>query len=529
MHSLGYTTTLVAAQLAALAMAQATITVNMASELQEMDGFGVSQAFGRASEFEDMDSGPRKDALDYLFSQTTGAGLSIIRNRIGSGGSGDSILPSSPGCTTCAPNYVWDNDDAGQVWFTKNAMEYGVEQVYVDAWSAPGFMKTNGDQSNGGYLCGVSGASCSSGDWRQAYADFLVQYVKYYIDNGMPVTHLGFLNEPDYVTSYSSMESSGNQAADFIPTLYDTLAAEGLEDQVKIACCDAIGWPGQKTMTSQLVSRGMEQYLGLITSHMYTGDPDSPMSTSLKTWQTEGCDLDNSWSTDWYSNGGLGDGLTWADKIAKGVIDAGLSGYIYWQGAEVNQFQANSYLVASDGSSVYPSGRLWAFAQWSRYVRPGARRVSVSGSLSSTRIGAFKNTDGSVAVVFTNTGSSSQSTKLVFENFTPTDAIAYLTDNSHSVSETSVSLSSGAVTVSIPTRSVVTVKLTSGDGTGGDTMTTTSTTSTSTTSAPATTTTTTANCSAQWDQCGGNGWMGVTCCASGTTCTYYNEWYSQCI
>ncbi len=38
-------------------------------------------------------------------------------------------------------------------------------------------MKTNGNDANGGSLCGVGGATCSSGDWKQAYADYLVRYV----------------------------------------------------------------------------------------------------------------------------------------------------------------------------------------------------------------------------------------------------------------------------------------------------------------------------------------------------------------
>jgi len=32
-----------------------------------------------------------------------------------------------------------------------------------------------------------------------------------------------------------------------------------------------------------------------------------------------------------------------------------------------------------------------------------------------------------------------------------------------------------------------------------------------------------------WGQCGGNGWTGATSCASGSTCTYNNAYYSQCI
>ena len=182
----------------AIVEAQIAVTVDTGTLLQQIDGFGVSQAFGRAKEFQNAASAPQKQGLDYLFSTTTGAGLTIIRNRIGSGGSGDSIEPTSPGSPSSTPTYSWDNDDSGQVWFSKQAMSYGVKTIYADAWSAPGFMKTNNDQSNGGYLCGTTGHTCSSGDWRQAYANLLAQYVKFYASSGIPITHLGFLNEPDY-------------------------------------------------------------------------------------------------------------------------------------------------------------------------------------------------------------------------------------------------------------------------------------------------------------------------------------------
>lgn len=54
-----------------------------------------------------------------------------------------------------------------------------------------------------------------------------------------------------------------------------------------------------------------------------------------------------------------------------------------------------------------------------------------------------------------------------------------------------------------------------------------------TTSTPPTQTTTPpggggGSCSAQWGQCGGNGWTGPKCCSSGS-CKYSNDWYSQCL
>lgn len=149
--------------------------------------------------------------------------------------------------------------------------------------------------------------------------------------------------------SYSSMLINVNnpvEVTSFLPTLSSTLQSAGLDTQVKIACCDTIGWANAKTVTSRLLSAGMEKYLGLLTSHMYTGDPNSAITgTKLPAWMTEGADLNSRWCTTWYSNGGLCEGLTWANKVATGILSANLSGYIYWQGLEVNQGQASSYLV----------------------------------------------------------------------------------------------------------------------------------------------------------------------------------------
>ena len=139
----------------AFSLSQTTLTINANSLLQEIEGFGVSQAFTRAAEFYNSDPVPRQKGLDYLFSTETGAGLTIIRNRIGSS-SGDTILPTSPGSPNGTPNYKWDGSDSRQVWFSKEAMKYGVKTIYANAWSAPGCMKTNNNDANGGQLCGVN-------------------------------------------------------------------------------------------------------------------------------------------------------------------------------------------------------------------------------------------------------------------------------------------------------------------------------------------------------------------------------------
>lgn len=134
-----------------------SVSVNIGTTYQTMDGFGFSQAFGRANDLHNLPSTQRSYALDLLFSTTAGADFTILRNRIGSGGVGDSIEPVGPASPTASPTYVWDGNDTNQVWVSHQARNYGVTAFYVDAWSTPGFMETNDDDSDGGYLCGVTG------------------------------------------------------------------------------------------------------------------------------------------------------------------------------------------------------------------------------------------------------------------------------------------------------------------------------------------------------------------------------------
>lgn len=178
-----------------LTRAAGDVTVDLGKTYQTIDGFGCSFAFQRANLIANMsDKTKQRALLDLLFNRTTGAGLSIVRNGIGSSpdSSSDhmnSFAPKNPGGPTAAPQDAWDGKDSGQLFVSQEAVRtYGVPYIYGDAWSAPGYMKTNGNENNGGTLCGLSGARCQSGDWRQAYADYLVRYVKYYADGGVPIT-----------------------------------------------------------------------------------------------------------------------------------------------------------------------------------------------------------------------------------------------------------------------------------------------------------------------------------------------------
>ena len=255
------------------------------------------------------------------------------------------------------------------------------------------------------------------------------------------------------------ISSNAAEAINFIPILSSTVKAAGLSTQ--LTCCDAVGWGTTATYVPNLVSSGATSYLGVITSHSYSADATTALTaTSLPKWNTEG-GPSSAFTTTWYSSGADNEGFTWANKLAVAMVNAKLSAYLFWAGFENTEPQAGSHRVDPlDGTNATPSGIFWAFAMWSRYIRPGAYSLGTSGTISNVLTFAAKNTDGSVVLVFTNSGSSAQSTKVSFTGFAAGAASAWVTAQGSTFASTTAALSGGAVTVSIPAKGVVTVKLT---------------------------------------------------------------------
>lgn len=140
------------------------VTVDLTKKYQTIDGFGFSGAFQRANLIVNLQAPKQREVLDLLFNTTTGAGFSIVRNGIGSTPNSNNdymntILPKCPSTpaevTINYSGYVWDGKDSGQLFLSQRAQEYGVKTFYANAWSAPGCMKTNNQETNGGQLCGV--------------------------------------------------------------------------------------------------------------------------------------------------------------------------------------------------------------------------------------------------------------------------------------------------------------------------------------------------------------------------------------
>jgi len=470
-------------------------TINGSTTYQTIAGFGASEAFGEAETVMNASSSVQQQVLADLYSPTTGAGLTMLRNEI-SADSGSTIEPTAPSSPSATPTYVplsSINEDAGQLWFAQQIKaDYGVTNVFADAWSAPAFMKTNDATDNGGAVCGLSGATCSSGSWVQAYANYLKQYAADYSAAGDPLTYVGPENEANLSTSYDSMQLTPAQTAQFLDTLGPTMANSGLSTQVE--CCATEGWDYAAQYASAIESDSTAlAYTKVLTSHGYTAAPTSALAGwSNPAWQTEWSTFET-WDPAW-DDGTDASGFTWAQHIYQGLTEANLGAFLYWWGSTTpSENGDNEGLLLLNGSTITPSGRLWAFANYSRYIKPGAVRIAASSGNSALDLSAYKNPDGSIAVVALNTASSADTVNYALSGtgITSGTATPVLTDaSSNAATQSAISVGSGAFTATVPARALETFVITPGGSSASS-----SPTASATASATASSTTSSSTCS----------------------------------
>jgi O-glycosyl hydrolase len=439
----------------------ATVTINAAEQYQRIAGFGVSEGFGQAKTLRSAPASVQKQVLSLLYSPTSGAGLTILRNEI-SADKGFTIEPRAPSSPSGKPSYLTlagIGQDQGQLWFAKQIKaDYGAG-VFADAWSAPAFMKTNGSAINGGTVCGVPGASCRSGDWRQAYASYLVQYAKDYAAAGVPLSYVGPENEGSLSVPQDSMIMSPAQTANFMQVLGATLARSGLSTRAE--CCAAISWNyAQQYAAAIETDKQANTATALFTSHGYLAAPNSPLKGwSKPVWQTEWAPFGHQpWDPAW-DDGSLSSGFTWAQNIDTGLTAANLGAFLYLWGANTSTTAMtgpNTGLVEVKGNTVATSGRLWAFASYSRFVRPGAVRIGATTSDASLEVSAFRNGDGSTAVIVLNSAHRRKAATFSLRGLGAAHVTPYLTDTTHQLSpQTAIAMRNSAFTATLPPRSLV--------------------------------------------------------------------------
>jgi O-glycosyl hydrolase len=382
----------------------AAATVNFNDVHQVIDGFGASTAWSSGT--------IPQTGLTNAFSITSGAGLTLVRSRI------------APNGTTSENSMALQAlDNGARVWSTP--------------WAPPREWKTNHDNANGGSLLPAH---------YQDYANYLADYVQDMAAQGVLLYGVSLQNEPNWVATYESCSWSAAQFAAFLPYVGQTFATRGIT--TKIMLPEMLNWNFSLADTV-MTNPALAQYVGILAAHNY-GETATSYQTPYANqngkplWETEV--TINTTST------AIANALNVADDIHQAMGIASASAYHYW------------WLNASGDSGLLDGSwnatkRLWAMAQYSRFVRPGWVRVGETddGGLDIT---TFKDpASGKFAIVVANTSTTSSVTEsFTLNGISASSVTPYITSTTDNVTQYSdISLSGGATfSATIAASSIVT-------------------------------------------------------------------------
>lgn len=418
------------------------ITIDPAAEMQTIHSFGASDCWTAKFVGKWPDEKKKNYIADLLFSLDTladgspkGIGLSLWRFNIGSGSfeqGTSSNIADEWRREECFLNeqgsYDW-NKQQGQQWFLRAAKARGVKNTVGFSLTPPVFMAKNGKAYNSSEKPYLNILPGKTGD----YADFLVNVTRHF-----GFDYLSPVNEPQWQWGKASGASQeGTQATNAeIAGLVKALDTRMQGSNAKIIIGEAGQWnflyekneDGRGNQVYEFFSPVSPLYVGnlkqvepVITGHSYfTTCPDRDMiqvrndvqaavkkvAPSLAVWQTEFGILGNICNQFKGAprNTGIDYGLYVAKVVHHDLAVANVSSWQWWLAISPYDYSdALVYINALSGKidpaackedgQVSPSKQLWALGNFSRFVRPGMKRIgaAVSGQpASGLWISAYK-------------------------------------------------------------------------------------------------------------------------------------------
>ena len=391
------------------------ITINEASLQQKITGFGVSSAWAG--------SYANASDPDYLWSTTTGAGLSLLRIRYGDG----------------------------------LAIAQAAVKAGVTVWLTPWGTGTNGATGGADTTTQANANGCKVSvpvltnpqDW----ANTLASYVQKAKSSGVPLYAVSAENEPDSCGINSTTSYSATQLATWIGGyLGPAMAPLG----VKVMGPETQNACGFTSYFSAIQSDAAAwSSVGILASHEY-GCGTLPSEPSIATadkeyWETE---VDTGTASGDTPGDGIASALLTVQTMHNDLTKANLNAWHYWW----MYCSKNSGCLYDTGTKVWTK-RLWAMGNFSRFVRPGWKRVATSGtSPSGVLVSAYINpANNALSIVAINSNTSSKDVSFYVSGNAPCSLTPYETSASKNLGQGSaVTVSGSRVTVTLSAQSVTT-------------------------------------------------------------------------
>ncbi len=412
-----------------------TVTLDLNQTAQRIRNIGASGCWYSESIGRYWPEAKKERIAELLFSRELdadgsprGIGLSAWRFNIGGGTaeqgqeSGIRDPQRRVECFLGADGrYDWSKQ-AGYRWFLEKARAYGVENLIAFSNTPPVFFTQNGY----GFKTTKDGRSNLRPDKVGAFANFLVSVIEHFDDQGLHFDYLSPVNEPQWDWSYTpgTAKQEGcpwqnDEIAQVVKALDEALTKNRQDTKILVPEAGRLEFLYKQDVEEADLKKSKQiaafwapdspLYLGTlehvcpyVAGHSYfTDNGDEQLlstrrslaqavaqsSRGLEYWQSEYCLLGNGYRDGRRRPSEMDHALFLAKVIHHDLLVGQATAWHYWNAYEPGRAATpRYYLIAlapdfdgKDGGFT-ATKCLWALGHYSRFVRPGMKRLLVRRS-----------------------------------------------------------------------------------------------------------------------------------------------------
>jgi glucosylceramidase len=386
-----------------------SVFVNPNKQFQSFVGIGGAITDASAEVFAKLSAEKQREFLNAYYDKEKGIGYSLIRTNIHScdfsSGSYTYVEDGDKELKTFSVNH----DKQFRIPLIKRALETAGENLmtYASPWSPPAFMKSNKNMLRGGKLLPEYFSS-----WALYYTKFIKEYEK----EGIPIWGITVQNEPMATQKWESCIYTAEEERDFLKNyLGPVMEREGLGNKKIVV------WDHNRDLINHRVNTILEdpdaaKYVWGIGFHWYeTWAGGQPMFDNLSVVHeaypdkhlifTEGCA--ESFNNERYQFWGNG------ERYGRSMINDFNAGTVGWTDWNIlldekggpnhveNFCFAPVHADTKTGELIYTPSYYY-IGHFSKFIRPGAKRISTASSRSHLLSTSFLNSDGKMATVVMN-------------------------------------------------------------------------------------------------------------------------------
>jgi glucosylceramidase len=388
---------------------QICVFANPDKTFQTFLGIGGALTDASAETYAKIPEAKQAELLQAYYDVKKGIGYTLARTNINSCDFSSGSYTYVEDGDKDLKSFRIDHDMQYRIPFIKKAIAAagGKLTLFVSPWSPPGYMKNNNDMLHGGKL---------KPEYYQTWAEYYAKFIKAYENAGIPVWGLTIQNEPMATQKWESCIYSADDERDFLKNyLGPIIQKEGLGDKKIIV------WDHNRDLMVQRANvifsdPEASKYAWGMGFHWYESwSGGDKMFNNVRLVHeaypdknlifTEGCP--ESFNPAMYKNWGLG------EAYGRNMINDFNNGTVGWTDWNIlldetggpNHVQnfcfAPVHADTKTGQLIYTNS-FYYIGHFSKFVRPGAKRITSAASRSQLLTTAFINEDGKVAVIVMN-------------------------------------------------------------------------------------------------------------------------------